>query len=723
MGINKPYISRFRKKIRIVIFILLIFTGNLLHSQDKLYIDSLINLLKNEKVDSSKVNILNEISWEYSYSLPDKCIEYAKKAIILSEEINFSKGMADAYKNIGNSYKNQSLDIEAIENYKKAIEIYKKINFYEGIARSMNNIGLIKHNQAYYNESLEILLEALDYAELSKDKKTISLCYNNIGLVFYCIKEYDKALKYYNKSLLIKKELKDIKGITNCYNNIANIYADKKQYDSAKINYQLALDLLEVLNDLQGLVMANLNIAILYTETDNTELALPYLKTAIKLSEESNNVAGLCVAYTYMAIVLSNQRNFTQAELYADRALKYAEESNLRFEKTQVLKLYSDIFSQKKEFEKALKYYILYKDELDSLRNIKSQEKILELEAKYQTEKKEKEIEIKNILIEKQTSEIKFQTNTKYFFISLLGLIIVVAILLYRGIRIRNRNNKILFDKNIQIQQQKEEIERSNRNIHSSITYARRIQNSILPNKSVLNEFANESFILWKPRNVVSGDFYYIKKYNDFLFVSAADCTGHGVPGAFMSVLGITLINEIIRSLNITSSSLFLEEMRKQIKLSLQQTGQQGQQQDGMDIAFCVINLSNLEMSFAGANQPCYIFRKDLSEKGDGKEFRHLTILKADRQPVGIFAKERPFTEQKFQLQAGDVLYLFSDGYNSQFGGDRKEKYKQIRFQQLLTEICHLSLSEQELILENKFEEWKGKNEQTDDVMVLGMKI
>ncbi len=296
----------------------------------------------------------------------------------------------------------------------------------------------------------------------------------------------------------------------------------------------------------------------------------------------------------------------------------------------------------------------------------------------------------------------------------------MVAILLYRGYRIKNRNNNILLEKNVKIEQQKNEIEKSNKNINSSINYASRIQNSVLPNESVLKEFVKDSFVLWKPKNIVSGDFYFVKNYNGTLYLSAADCTGHGVPGALMSMLGITLINEIIRKPNIYSSSQVVEELRKQIKLSLQQTGQQGEQQDGMDIAFCSINLSNLEMSFAGAHNSCLIFR---NENEINNKTHHLYVLDADHQPVGIYAKERPFTEHKFQLQTNDILYIFSDGYASQFGGTRKEKLKIKPFQQYLSEICHLDLSEQKQVLEDKFEKWKGDNEQTDDILVIGVRI
>jgi len=266
------------------------------------------------------------------------------------------------------------------------------------------------------------------------------------------------------------------------------------------------------------------------------------------------------------------------------------------------------------------------------------------------------------------------------------------------------------------VNQQKSVIEKSHKHITDSINYAKHIQSAVLPNQEIVNMLLPEHFILFKPRDIVSGDFYFIKQIKQYILVAAVDCTGHGVPGAFMSMLGVALLNEIVRNSEIDNASKVLNELRNQIKSSLQQTGQTGEQQDGMDIAFCSINTETLKMSFAGAHSPCWIFRAINNENT-------LIELSADHMPVGVYIKEKEFSEQTFQLQKGDVFYIFSDGYNSQFGGDKNNKYKAKRMKDFLQTICYKPMAEQNELLENDFNMWKGNNEQTDDVLVIGVKI
>ncbi len=286
---------------------------------------------------------------------------------------------------------------------------------------------------------------------------------------------------------------------------------------------------------------------------------------------------------------------------------------------------------------------------------------------------------------------------------------------------------------NQEITSQKEEIQRSHKNMTDSILYAKRIQTAVLPNNELIQTLIPSHFILFKPRDIVSGDFYFLKRIRNYTLIAAADCTGHGVPGAFMSMLGVALLNEIVSKAEVQSASQVLDDLRTQLKNSLQQTGQHGEQQDGLDIEFCAINNDTLEMSFAGAYNPCWIFRNELRitnyelqiENDEQFVIRNsqFVILEADRQPVGIYIKEKPFTEHKFQLQKGDVIYLFSDGYQSQFGGDKNETFKVKRFKDLLSEIYQLPMQKQKEIMEAKFLEWKGTLEQTDDVLVVGIKI
>ncbi|MBI4646039.1 MAG: SpoIIE family protein phosphatase, partial [Bacteroidia bacterium] len=262
--------------------------------------------------------------------------------------------------------------------------------------------------------------------------------------------------------------------------------------------------------------------------------------------------------------------------------------------------------------------------------------------------------------------------------------------------------------------------------ITDSINYAKRIQQAMLPDLSNLSGFENltgfDYFVLYRPKDIVSGDFYWATLVNEWLIVTVADCTGHGVPGAFMSMLGVSFLNEIVRKKEVTKASEVLDHLRDSIIEALQQKGQSGEQKDGMDISIIAINTVTLEMQFAGAYNPLYIIRRSKNLSG----FENLTGLeevKGDKMPVAIFENMKPFTNQTIQLSKGDTIYLTSDGYEDQFGGPKGKKFLAKQLKELFLSIAAQSMDEPKKILETTFDNWKGEHEQIDDVTVVGLKI
>jgi serine phosphatase RsbU (regulator of sigma subunit) len=312
------------------------------------------------------------------------------------------------------------------------------------------------------------------------------------------------------------------------------------------------------------------------------------------------------------------------------------------------------------------------------------------------------ELNQKNIEVEQQKEEIISQRDNLKDLNNNLSLI-----------------NNQLNQKNDEITQQKEEIEIRNKNITASINYAKRIQNAVLPSIKILDDFFSENFIIYIPKNIVSGDFYFIRKINNILIIAAGDCTGHGVPGAFMSMLGITLLNEIVPKKEITTASEALNVLREHLKSSLQHKGLRIEQKDGIDIALCALNTETLEMNFAGAQNPLVLV-KNINDQ-NATEF---VIIKGDKMPIGAHPREHEmFTNHVVQLGIGDVFYIFSDGFESQFGGLNNEKFKALRFHQLLHNLCIFPLSQQKIKIENTFSDWKGNKTQVDDILIIGLKL
>lgn len=327
------------------------------------------------------------------------------------------------------------------------------------------------------------------------------------------------------------------------------------------------------------------------------------------------------------------------------------------------------------------------------------------------------------------------------------------------------RNEEVL-QQNDEIQAQRDEIERQHKltirqrdriaaqhkEITASISYAKRIQQALLPPPCRLNDFFADSFVFWHPRDVVSGDFYWMHgvtptekdrkpENSPYIVVTVADCTGHGVPGAFMSMLGVSFLNETIIRRNIIKPAVILNELRDEIKQALQQTGKSGEQKDGMDIALLTIDIENKKLQFAGAHNPLYLIRDANRVEQDFKDYNNnrvkftkysdkvLCQFKADTQPVGIHLKERPFTSHTFNLLTGDVIYLFSDGFYDQCGGTEGKKYKTRQFKQKLLEIHTMPMQKQKAELTDTLHNWMNPTnnqttyEQVDDILIMGIKI
>ena len=265
-----------------------------------------------------------------------------------------------------------------------------------------------------------------------------------------------------------------------------------------------------------------------------------------------------------------------------------------------------------------------------------------------------------------------------------------------------------------EIHQKNEKIARQNESITNSINYAKNIQNAVLPPKEDLLGLLSEHFILFRPRDIVSGDFFWIREIEGKIFLVAADCTGHGVPGAFMSMLGVAFLNEIVNESHVNeelNAGNYLDLLRGKIKKSLRQKGERGEAKDGMDLAFCIIERDKSRLQYAGAHNSLYILREN-----------KLTEIKACKQPIGIHRKEKPFENKTIEMQTNDKYYIFSDGFIDQFGGEKNDKYKSARFKEFILKIHQNNFDKQYQLISEEFENWKGDIEQLDDVLVIGFK-
>ena len=348
------------------------------------------------------------------------------------------------------------------------------------------------------------------------------------------------------------------------------------------------------------------------------------------------------------------------------------------------------------------------------------------MEAKYQNEKKELEIQnlnkdkkLKQVELDRQLEETKRQNAQKIGFAIGFGLMLILAIVVFRNYRQKKKDNLVISKQKQEVEFQKDLVEEKNKEIIDSINYAKRLQEAILPPKRIVQSYLSNSFILYKPKDIVAGDFYWMETVGDSVYFAAADCTGHGVPGAMVSVVCSNALSKALIEENITDPGKILDRTRE---LVIERFGQSEEDiKDGMDIA--LVSLAQDErgsesekyvVHFAGANNPLWIIRNGADEVEE---------IKADKQPIGKYAAEKPFTTHEVKLNPGDSIYIFSDGYQDQFGGDKGKKYKTGRMKKFLLSIRDQDMQTQRELLNEEFENWKGGLEQLDDVCLIGVRI
>ena len=781
-------------------------TANCFADQHK--IDSLKAELKTAKESKNKIKLYIRIGDEYEYYKNNqKAIKYYELALELSEKLTEKytykkKHLKNVYKNltgksslyIGMVYEKNGNYDEALKYFQSSIKIYEVTDNKGRLADCYNSIGNVYIRKGDYSIAIENYQKSLKIAEQIENSQKISKCLNNIGVIYQCMGNYDLSIEYYKKSIDISEKLNDKEGISYALNNIGNIYYKQSEFIKARIYYQRALKINKEINNKKGLSRCLNNIGIINKNIGNYQQAIINYKDALKINEEIKDKIGMSSCLINLGNVYLILGNFRDAIQSVKRSIALAREIGAKNEIKGAYDSMAKIYAKMKNFEKAYQYNQLYSEIKDTIFSEESSRQLHEMEARYQAEKKQQEIEKQQIMLEKKDAEIKQQEAEagrqkaqRNAFICGFILIFVLAIVIYRSYRQKKKANVLLAEQNVEINQQKEEITvqrdeieknrdeiaQKNEDITDSINYAVRIQTAMLPTEDYIKEIIppTESglashFILFKPKDIVSGDFYFITKIKKYLVAAAVDCTGHGIPGAFMSMLGTASLNEIINNEEITQTDQVLNELRNYIIKSLQQKGFLHEAKDGMDIALVVINTETNMLQFSGAINSLYIVRKDRKEVGSrqsnyakasldksavgnkekvgnrqsavGKNlksqipnpnsliqsFNHSLIeIKGDKMPVAIFDNMTNFTFHEIQLQKGDSLYIFSDGYADQFGGEQGKKFKYSQFKELLLSIQAQSMEEQKAILAQTFEDWKGDLEQVDDILVMGIRI
>jgi tetratricopeptide (TPR) repeat protein len=629
-------------------------------------IDSVITLLQTDKEDTNKVIHLNYLARHLKSAAPDKAIDYANRALSLAQTNTYPLGVAEAYSNLGNAYCDLGHYPRALDYYLKSLALAEKLGNKKVIAKNKGNLGVMYWEEGDYLKALSYDLDALKMYEALGIKTSVALTNGNIAGVYYQMGNKDRALTYYNKALAMDEELNDKEGTAIDLGNIGSLYKDMGKYDEA-------LD-----NDFK----------------------------AIKLDNELHDERTIAAVTGNIGNVYTIQKNYVAAEKYLKKALALADSVNYIDVERDVNQSLADLYYKTGRWQKSIQYYLKYNAVKDSLFNIDKSEQIGKIEAKSEYDK---QLLIQQAKEEQATvianTESKHQKTITLFVGAIAITIALIAGIIFRSLRI-TRSQKTI------IEEQKTLVEEKNNDIIASINYAKRIQDALLKEEEHVSQHLPEHFILFKPKDIVSGDFYWTLEKDNHFYLAAADCTGHGVPGAMMSMLGIAFLNEITSTAQLLTPAEILDQLRNRIVQELRQTGRDEESKDGMDISLIRMNTETKEFHWAGANNPLYIIKN-----------RILTEIKPNKQPVSYYPQMNPFTNHVLTLEKGTEFYLFTDGTADQFGGPNGKKMKYSHFKEVLISLYPSPIKEQKKLLNDAFNDWKGNLEQVDDVLVIGVLI
>jgi serine phosphatase RsbU (regulator of sigma subunit)/tetratricopeptide (TPR) repeat protein len=648
-------------------------------TEEQKYIDSLSVVVESNTVTDLSLaeayinlsNILFLVDIDTVIYLCNAAVEISKRNLNKPGLDSVSKTkyellLSSAYNNLGYAYEETGRIDQALDYYFRSLKISEKLGDKSSVAESLNNIGYTFIEQGTVDEGLAYYLKALEIFKELGDQNRLSSVYISLGYAYKASGNLKRSEEYYLQALELKEDLKDKRGVAKCLNNIASV--DIAQNDFSK--------------------------------------ASALLRKALYISREIDYTAGVYLASKNLATIKIRLLQLDSALIMANTSFKAAEKLGSHSYKSEAYEMLYEILKLKNLPEEALEMYEFHIEMRDSIKNEATIKATIRQQTRYQYEKKKVIDDAENdklVAIEKKEKEK--QTIISYS--TAVGLILVVMFLLFVFNRLKiTRKQKIV-------------IEDQKKDIVDSINYAKRIQDAILPTQEMMKMLLPNSFIFYKPKDIVAGDFYWIDQQNENITFAAADCTGHGVPGAMISVVCHNALNRVVREHHLTSPGDILDKTREIVTEQLSKSDvidieSMKNIRDGMDIALCSLNIRTKELQYAGAQNPLWILRNGATE---------IEEIKATKQSIGKISNPKPYKSHNVNLNKGDSVYIFSDGFADQFGGIKGKKMMYKPFKKLLISMGNESMDNQLTALNKHFESWKGKLEQIDDVCVMGVRV
>jgi serine phosphatase RsbU (regulator of sigma subunit) len=661
------------------IYLLLFFIGtniNVSVSQNH-YVDSLIEYTKVAKDDTHKLSVLTRV------------IE------AISDDAVWSK------------YNDQLGPLAQELMLSTDLKIKEKATRHYG--DYLNNKGYLSNNLGDIPEALDYFHQSLKIQEQIGDKSGQSYSLNNIGYIYSSQKQFLKALEYYIKSYNIQKEIKDLNGQAQSLSNIGNVYDRSKSLKKALYYYFKGLNIRKTIRDKQGIGYSLQNIGTVYFNQKNYFSALYYFTKSLEIRREISDAQGISYALCNMGKVYLEENNTTLAKKYALEGLEMSQKMGYPENIGTAATILEDIYLKEEKYSEAHEMLQLSVKMRDSISNDETHKSTLKKQLQYEYEKREVVSKA-----EQEKRELTYQATSKQqkiiIIASIAGLILCLlfGIFIYNRFKVTQRQNVIIQEQKKVVEEQKQIVETHQKEVVDSINYAKRIQYALLAHEDLLKSNLNSHFVLFKPKDIVSGDFYWATEDGDDFYLAVCDSTGHGVPGAFMSLLSIGFLSEAIKEKHIQEPNKVFDYVRKRLIESITNENQK----DGFDGILLRFNKLTKTITYSASNNHPIVISNNTIQH-----------LECNKMPVGKGEKSESFTLYEMNVSKGDSIYLYTDGYADQFGGEKGKKFKYKPLNNLLLAINHTPLSSQKEVLDSTFKDWQGSLEQVDDVLVVGIKV
>jgi tetratricopeptide (TPR) repeat protein len=705
--------------------------------------DNALLLSRQYKLRKSEASALNIFGYYYLYiSKFDEAIKYLERSLIIYQTLKDTAGIAYEHYMIGQGLYYKGNYKNAMTHYDYSYKLAKITSDSSQQASLLFEIGYIHYSQGNFKIALTNFQNGLTISEkLSNGESKLNSLYNSIGDIYFEWGEYKKAKEYFYKALKVSIKIKNLQGEAFAINNIGNVYFKLSQFDLALEKYNEAKNIFEKSGYLQGVAITLNNIGMTHEETGNNIKAIRYYEEAIRIMKDIGDQVGVSKIYGTIAEILIKEGEYNQAISRIEKSQQIAIATQLQTQIKENYRTLSKAYKKLGNKDKALFYFEKFFALNDSIFNEDTQKQFTEMQTRFETNQKQKEIELLNKEKDLKNFELKQKNETlskqKTIIISVvfvLFLVVIFSFVIYRQFRQKKIANEILKQQKEEISAQRDEISTQrdqiqihrdetniiNKDLTASIRYALRIQQALLPDAITIDEFFGEHFLIYLPKDIVSGDFYWTSSRietdgSTTVIIACADCTGHGVPGAFMSIVAMNLLEKAIHSEKLQHPSDVLNFITNGIHKLLRHSDSNSELRDGMDIALCSLNRKHGKLEYAGArNSLVYISEGKLCELKGNKHFI------GDAIGVNNF---KGYSNHHVNLSKNDTIYMFSDGYADQFNGINRKKFMTSRLKELLHKNSHKSMETQgEIILHAHFE-WKQNQPQVDDILVLGIKV